>query len=91
MLVCMRTTINLPDGLLAQIKRLAADKGTTLTDVIADALREKLARKTTRKSKTPMPVFSPPPGEEGLLPGVDLDDTAALYDLMDEADAADRC
>ncbi len=86
----MRTTINLPDGLLAQVKRLAADKGTTLTDVIADALREKLARKTPRKSKTPMPVFTPPPGEEGLLPGVDLDDTAALYDLMDEADAADR-
>lgn len=88
----MRTTINLPNDLLARVKRAALDAGTTLTDLIANALRESLARKRARPASpvSPMPVYSPPSGEGGLQPGVDLDDTAALFDLMDEADAADR-
>ena len=88
----MRTTINLPDSLLAQAKKAALERGSTLTELIADALREALARKKSRSVAEipPMPVFTPPPGEEGLLPGVDLNDTAALLDLMDEADGIFR-
>jgi len=88
----MRTTINLPDDLLARAKRVALDSGKTVTELIADALREALVRKKVRPASpvSPMPVYSPPSGEGGLQPGVDLDDTAALFDLMDEADAADR-
>ena len=40
----MRTTIRLDDQLLAEAKKYAAESGRTLTDVLADALRETLAR-----------------------------------------------
>jgi len=88
----MRTTINLPDSLISQAKRMAIERGTTLTELIADALREALARKKSPSARplSPMPSYTPVPGQEGLQPGVDLNDTAALLDLMDEHDAAGR-
>ena len=88
----MRTTINLPNSLLAQAKKAAVDADTTLTDFIADAIRFSLGQKKKRSldEVPPMPTFTPPPGQEGLQPGVDLDDSAALQDLMDEADGLIR-
>lgn len=41
----MRTTINLGERLLAEAKLLAHRSGTTLTAVIEDAVRERLARR----------------------------------------------
>jgi hypothetical protein len=81
----MRTTINIDDALLAEAKQVAARTGRSLTDVVEDALRESLHRRqrTTRRA-VELPVF----GEEGLQPGVDLDDSAALLDLMDQDDPA---
>ncbi len=82
----MRTTINLPDDLLAQIKTLAAEGRITLTAFIEQALREKLGR---RKGKPPSrPVRLTTFGTAGVQPGVDLDDTAALLDLMEPPAAA---
>lgn len=76
----MRTTVDLPDDLLAQAKRVAINSKRTLTQVIVDAVRESLARRKDRTaSRSHLPVF----GEGGLQPGVDLDDTSALLDLMD--------
>lgn len=87
----MRTTIHLPDGLMAQAKKEAADLGTTLTDFIAKAIRLTLANRRKHVVEAPpLPVYSPPPGQEGLQPGVDLDNSAALWDLMDEADGSFR-
>ncbi len=87
----MRTTINLPDGLLAQAKKEAADSGSTLTDFIAEAIRLSLARKRRQIMEVPpLPVYFPPAGQEGLQPGVDLDNSATLWDLMDEADGTFR-
>ncbi len=43
MLRHMRTTINLPDNLIVQAKKVALESGTTLTEIIANALRESLA------------------------------------------------
>lgn len=79
MLLCMRTTINLDDALLAEAKQLAIRTGRTLTDVIADSLREALARPSGAVERPELPTF---PGR-GLQPGVDLDDSAALLDLME--------
>jgi len=84
----MRTTINVPDHLLAQARRIAADTGRTLTAVIEDALRGFLARRPPTRANPPVRLTTF--GGSGLLPGVDLDDRAALLDLMDEAGAADR-
>jgi hypothetical protein len=77
----MRTTIRLDEQLLAQARQLALETGTTLTAVIEDALRERLARR--RAGSRPEPGRLTTVGGEGLQPGVDLDDSAALQDAMD--------
>jgi hypothetical protein len=81
----MRTTIHLPDELLAQAKKAALESGQTLTAVIGEALRERLARRE-RRSAPPVRVTTF--GGSGLRPGVDLDDSATLLDLMERPDAA---
>ncbi|MBI3915861.1 MAG: DUF2191 domain-containing protein [Betaproteobacteria bacterium] len=85
----MRTTINLPDALIARAKKLAAESRTTLTAIIESSLRETLARRRSplRAAAVKLPVF----GKKGLQPGVDLDDSAALLELMAMSrDAAPR-
>ena len=84
----MRTTINLPDDLLSRLKKLAAESGTTLTALIHDALRESLARR--RRARPAASVRLTTYRGTGLQPGVDLDDSASLYDLMDVPDGAPR-
>jgi hypothetical protein len=80
----MRTTIRLDDQLLAEAKEVAARTGRSLTAVIEDALREMLARQT-KVEERPAVRLTVVSGR-GLQPGVDLDDSAALLDLMDRAD-----
>ena len=77
----MRTTITLDDGLLAEVKRLAAENGQTMSEVVEDALRESLARR--RGAPLRPRVELPTDGSGGLQPGVDLDDSAALLDVME--------
>lgn len=43
MLISMRTTIVLDDGLAREAKRLAARRGITLSDLVGEALRAALA------------------------------------------------
>ena len=78
----MRTTINLPDDLILQAKKAALDADSTLTEIIANALREALLKGRGKKPRTRFQTRSTY-GSGGLLPGVDLDDTSALLDLMD--------
>lgn len=80
----MRTTIKIDDRLLAEAKTRAADSGRTLNAVVEDALREAFARRaaTPRQPRPTLPVFR----GSRLVPGVDLDDSAALLDLMERAD-----
>jgi hypothetical protein len=77
----MRTTIRLDERLLKEAKLQAARRGTTLTAIIEDALRESLARQNDAQQRKPVRLVTF--GGEGLLPGVDLDDSAALLDLME--------
>lgn len=76
----MRTTIRLDEELLAKAKRAAVERGTTLTGVIEDALRRALAPRPAAGDRPALPISR----GDGLQPGVDLDDTAALLDVMDE-------
>ena len=82
----MRTTIRLDEQLLREAKKAAVESGKTLTAVIEDALREALARRRRgpERQRIKLTTFR----GDGLLPGVDLDDSAALLDLMDDYDAA---
>ena len=83
----MRTTIRFDDQLLAQAKKLAAERGTTLTALLEDALRETLARRkpSHRRSKVRLTTF----GGGGVQPRVNLDDTASLLERMEGLDGAD--
>lgn len=77
----MRVTIRLDHLLLREAKREAARSGLTLTAMIEEALRERLARAASTpkpRSRVRLPTFR----GHGLAPGVDLDDSAALSDLM---------
>jgi len=76
----MRTTIRLPDDLLAEAKRHAAETQRSLTAVIEDALREALSRcpEPSRLMGTRLPTFA----GDGVLPGVQLDASSQLLDLM---------
>ena len=81
----MRTTIHLDDGLLAELRKIAAASGRTLTSVIQDALRESLSRRRKQERSTvDLPVFH----GSGLLPGVDLNDSDSLLDHMEAADGS---
>lgn len=84
----LRTTVRLDEPLLRQAKVFAAQHGRTLTSLIADALRELMARveKPQPRKKLSFPVHK----GGRLLPGVDLDNNAALRDLMDGLDAPPR-
>lgn len=80
----MRTTVRLDEELMTEVKKLALRRGLTLTAVLDEALREMLARRSQEGSGLPprLPTF----GGRGLQPGVDLDDSAALLELMEGPD-----
>lgn len=77
----MRTTVRLDDRLLREAKQYAAHHGRTLTAVLEDALRLFLSRAPERRPRRPftLKTFK----GNGLRPGVDLDDSAALWDLTE--------
>lgn len=80
MIRCMRTTIRLDDDLLRAAKRRAAESNRTLTAVIEDALRIVLASREAAPGARPeLPTFK----GTGLQAGVDIDDSAALLELME--------
>ena len=79
MLVCMRTTINLPDGLAEAAKARAAAEGRTFTSVVEEGLRAVLAARQVPADDVELPAF-------GSLEGrflVDPRDTEALWAALD--------
>jgi len=83
----MRTTVRLDDRLLRQLKEHAARSGRTLTAIIDEALRQFLARGEGPKR---LPPFRVSTFKGRLRQGVDLDDSAALLDLMEGPPAPRR-
>ena len=80
MFLCMRTTIHIDDHLFAKLKGIAADTGKTLTAVIQDALLESLSRRrATKQPAIDLPLFH----GTGVMPGVDLNDSASLLDFIE--------
>lgn len=79
----MRTTVRLDPGLLERAREAAAGRGETLTSLIERGLRLVLARgeggPARRRVRVPVSRAT-----GGTLPGVDLNDSAALLDVMDE-------
>ncbi len=78
----VRTTVRLEEGLLEQARREAERRGETLTAFIEQGLRLMLAqsREHPARERVKLPVSD---AGGGVLPGVDLDDSAALLDWME--------
>ena len=77
---CVRTTIRLDDALLREAKAVAARTGRTLTQLIEDAVREALARRTTaERTRVELPTFA-----GRVRPGVNLDSMSDLLDIMED-------
>ena len=78
MIIRMKTTLVLPDHLVRTLKRRAAERGTTLSQVVAEALTRGL-------EPTPTLDIAPLPTQRMGKPRVDLADRNALSDAMDGA------
>lgn len=78
--------IEVDDYVFAEALEFATRSGRTVSAVTEDALRAVLPSSGERfkKGRVKLPVH----GDGGLQPGVDLDNTAALWDLMDASHAA---
>ena len=75
----MRTTIDIDDALLKAVKDRAAKEHRTLKETFEQALRDYLASPSGATTDTPpLPTFR----GNGVQPGVDLTDNAALQAIM---------
>lgn len=81
-----RTTVRLPEDLVRRAKRKAAAEGRTLTALIEEGLRRVLNEsRSVGAAKRTLPPVSTARG--GLMPGIDLNETAILQEMEDLDDA----
>lgn len=76
MLLHMRTTIILPDGLAEQVKRHAVERGCTFTSLVTDGLH--LVLQGPSGDPPPLPAYH---GDGQIL--VDITDKEALWEALD--------
>jgi hypothetical protein len=82
----MRTTVDLPDELLRQARKRAAEEGTTLTALLADGLRLRLGGASgapARRRRLPVSTLG-----GGMQPWIDPASNASLLDAADDDGAA---
>jgi hypothetical protein len=79
----MRTTVRLNSSLLERARQEAARRGVTLTSLIEQGLRLVL-RRPLKRSERPVIALPECRAGGGVLPGVNLDDSADLLDRMDD-------
>jgi len=77
--MAVKTTLNIDDELMREAKKRAAERGTTLTSVVEEALRDALAEPEPDRNYE----FRFPVTDGGGPPLVDVADRDALYDLME--------
>ena len=73
----MKTTLNIDDTVMAQLKREAARQGRTMSDLVETALRLSFQSRRSREKPPPLPTFK----SGGAL--VDVADREALYQAME--------
>lgn len=79
MLICMRTTINLPDALGEAAKARAAAEGRTFTSLVEEGLRAVLDAEPAPKRRIVLPTS----GDPNDRPLIDIDDREALWEVLD--------
>jgi hypothetical protein len=78
----VQTTIQLDDALLAQATKLARERGCDLSHLIEETLRDRIA--PTLAVAPPPPLCLTTVGGDGVRPGVDLNNSAALLCVMEQ-------
>jgi ribbon-helix-helix CopG family protein len=73
----MKTTLNIDDTVMAQLKREAARQGRTMSELVETALRLLFRSQKKRGELPPLPTFQ----SGGAL--VDVADRDALYQAME--------
>jgi hypothetical protein len=75
--------MDISEDLLRQAKEVAVRTNRPLREVVEDALRESLGRAKSmgNRERVRLPVCRRRPG---LRPGVDIDNSAALLELMEQ-------
>ena len=73
----MKTTLNIDDTVMAQLKREAARQGRTMSELVETALRMLFRPKKNQEELPPLPTFH----SGGTL--VDIADRDALYQAME--------
>ncbi len=76
----MKTTIELPDELLIEAKKSAAEARTTLRQLFERGLRRELAASRRPRQKTRAIRWVTVKG--GLPPGLDVSDRARMYEWL---------
>jgi hypothetical protein len=77
MVIHMKTTLNIDDTVMAQLKREAVRQGRTMSDLVETALRLLLRGQKARHESRSLPTFK----SGGSL--VDIADREALYHAME--------
>ena len=85
----MRTTLSIDDDLYRRVKAFAALRGASVTSVVEESLRLTLQQAQQGEVIAPMPLSHAQGGlsAEFVCSGVDVNDTSAVFDLLDRADA----
>ena len=73
----MKTTLNIDDTVMAELKREAARQGRTMSELVESALRLLLRSHPNQEKQVPLPTFH----SGGAL--VDIADRDALYQAME--------
>jgi hypothetical protein len=73
-----KTTLNIDDTVMAELRREAARQGCTMSELVETALRLLFRAQRKREALPPLPTFD----SGGML--VDIADRDALYDAMEE-------
>jgi Arc/MetJ family transcription regulator len=86
--ILMRTTIDIPEGLLRQVKAQAALRGMKLKDYVTEALRAALGHTPTEARRSASEPESPSDelivGERCIFPLINGEGGPALRDLTPE-------
>ena len=73
----MRTSMNLPDSLLAEVKAKAAAEGSTVTQLVIEGLRGRLAASVSTRTTVSLPTRNLGHAR------VDISDNAAVRDALE--------
>jgi hypothetical protein len=77
----MKTTVDLPDDLLIQAKKRAAELRQPLRALIADGLRLRLKESGMRRKRRKLRFVTV---AGGLPPGLDLKDRAKMHEWLED-------